>query len=263
MKWLRMYRLLIAASIRSRMEYRFNFWFSTLMAVIINVVEFLMLAVILLKFGHIKGWTMEECGYLYAVLTLSKAIYRTAASDVHHLEKYLVGGDLDALLLRPIPILLALMSQNFQLKAGELIQGTAILTICMGVMIRQGQMTWTAIPLTMVVIMSGAVLLFAIGLLTATAGFWILRIEELQNITEDAARTAAQYPMSIYPNWLQWLLIGGIPVAFANYLPSLYIVRQQMDWWIIPLSCAVAFLVLGAALAAWRVGISRYQSTGS
>lgn len=127
MTWIRMYALLVRASIRSRMQYKFNFWFSTLMAAIISVVEFLMLAVILLKFGHIKGWTLAEAGYLYAVLSLSKAIYRMFASDVHHLEKYLVTGTLDGLLLRPIPILLALMSQNFSIRLGEVVQGTAIL----------------------------------------------------------------------------------------------------------------------------------------
>ncbi|MBG9795450.1 ABC transporter permease [Paenibacillus dendritiformis] len=263
MTWIRMYALLVRASIRSRMQYKFNFWFSTLMAAIISVVEFLMLAVILLRFGHIKGWTLAEAGYLYAVLSLSKAIYRMFASDVHHLEKYLVTGTLDGLLLRPIPILLALMSQNFSIRLGEVVQGTAILSICIGTLMQQGQITWTAVPLTLIVILSGAVLLFAIGLLTASFGFWITRIEELQNITEDAARTAAQYPMSIYPSWLQGLLLSIIPVGFANYVPSLYILRNSYGIWLIGLSVLIAAGLFALALRVWRIGLARYQSTGS
>ncbi|MCM3341790.1 ABC-2 family transporter protein [Paenibacillus sp. MER TA 81-3] len=263
MKWIHMYALLVRASIRSRMQYKFNFWFSSIMAAIINVVEFLMLAVILLKFGHIKGWSLAEAGYLYAVLSLSKALYRMFASDVHHLEKYLVTGSLDSLLLRPVPVLLALMSQNFSIKFGELIQGIAILAFSMGTMMQIGQITWTALPLTVIVILSGSVLLFAIGLLTATAGFWITRIEELQNITEDAARTAAQYPMSIYPKWLQGLLISVIPVGFANYMPSLYILRHEAGIWLVGLSILVALALFTIALRAWKIGLARYQSTGS
>jgi len=263
MNWFRMYRILIMASIRSRMQYRFNFWFSTVMAALVSVIEFMMLAVILMKFGQIHGWTMVDCGYLYAVVTLSKAIYRSMASDVHHLEQYLMTGDLDKLLLKPVPILLALMTQNFSIRVGELIQGIAILAVCMNALMQEGKLTWQAIPLTLVVIVSGAVLLFAIGLVTATMGFWITRVEVLQNITEDAAHTAARYPMSIYPGWLQWLFIGGIPIAFVNYYPTLYIVKQQLSWWIIASSCAVSLLVLGIGLAFWRIGITRYQSTGS
>lgn len=263
MRWLQMYQLLVRASIRCRMQYKFNFWFSTAMAALINVVEFLMLAVILLKFGHIKGWSLAEAGYLYAVLTLSKALYRMFASDVHHLESYLVSGNLDSLLLRPVPVLLALMSQNFSIKFGELIQGTAILVLSMYSLMQQGQITWTALPFTILIILSGAVLLFAIGLLTATAGFWITRIEELQNITEDAARTAAQYPMSIYPKWLQGLLIGMIPVAFANYIPSLAIIRHEIGFWAVGLSVGVACGLFAVAIAVWKIGLARYQSTGS
>ncbi|BBH22186.1 multidrug ABC transporter permease [Paenibacillus baekrokdamisoli] len=263
MKWLRMYRLLVVASLRSRMQYKFNFWFSSVMAALINVVEFAMLAVILLRFGHIKGWSLAEAGYLYAVLTLSKAIYRTFASDVHHLEKYLVNGELDHLLLRPIPVLLGLMSQNVSFRIGEVIQGLTVLIICMSTLFHEGQLSWLTVPLTIVVILSGSLLLFGIGLLTATAGFWLTRIEELQNITEDAARTAAQYPLSIYPKWMQGLLLGVIPVAFANYVPSLYILRGEGGIGLVAAAIAVAFLVFGVSLILWRHGLTRYQSTGS
>lgn len=263
MKWLRMYKLLVVASLKSRMQYKFNFWLSTAMAALVSIVEFLMLAVILMKFGHIKGWSLAEAGYLYATLTISKALYRSFASDVHHLEKYLVSGELDNLLLRPVPVLLGLMSQNVFFRVGELLQGTVLLVVCMRILFLEGQLAWTAIPLTIVVIGSGALLLFGIGLLTATVGFWITRIEELQNITEDAARTAVQYPLTIYPKWMQGLLLTFIPVAFASYIPSLYIIRGQAGLWLVAASMAVAVAVFGFGLFMWRFGIKRYQSTGS
>ncbi|WP_219835552.1 ABC transporter permease [Paenibacillus sp. R14(2021)] len=263
MNELRMYKLLVAASLRSRMQYKFNFWFSTIMAAVINIVEFAMLAAVLLKFGHIKGWSLSEAGYLYAVLTLSKAIYRTVASDVHHLEKYLVSGELDNLLLRPVPILLGLMSQNVSFRIGELIQGGVVLILCMRAMFLNGQLSWTAIPYTLIVIIFGSLLLFAIGLLTASVGFWMTRIEELQTITEDAARTAAQYPLSIYPKWMQGMLLSAIPVAYANYVPSLYILRGHGSVWLIIASAAAACLLFAAGLVLWKRGLTKYQSTGS
>lgn len=263
MRWVRLYRLLVAASIRSRMQYKFNFMLSSVMSLIISVVEFLLLAVILLKFQHIRGWTLEEAGYLYAILSLSRSIYRSLASDVHHLEHYLMSGEMDNLLIRPVPVLLALMSRNFNIRFGEILQGLGILVICMGRLMEKGQITWTAIPWTVLAIASGTVLLFAIGLITASFGFWITRVEELQNITEDAARTAVQYPLVIYPKWLQGILIGLIPVAFANYLPSLFIIRHTYGPWIIWASVAVSCTLFMAAMRLWNVGISRYQSTGS
>lgn len=263
MSGLRMYGLLFRASIRSRMQYRFNFWFSSVMSAIISIVEFLMLAVILLKFGHIQGWSLAEAGWLYSVLSLSRAIYRTVASDVHNIESYLVSGDLDGLLLRPIPVLTALMSRNVSIRFGEVFQGIAVLVVSMSTLMREGQIGWLSVPLTLFVMMSGALLLFSIGLLTASAGFWLTRITELQNITEDAARTAVQYPVSIYPRWLQGILVGIIPVGFANYMPGLFVLRGDTGWWMLPLTAGIAAALFALSLFVWRFGISRYQSTGS
>ena len=76
---------------------------------------------------------------------------------------------------------------------------------------------------------------FSIGLATATLGFWTTRIEELQVLTEDAARTAAQYPLTLYPKWMSTLLLSAIPVGFVNYIPSLYLLRGEGGAWVLAL----------------------------
>ncbi|TDF95827.1 ABC transporter permease [Paenibacillus piri] len=263
MNMIRMYGLLIRASIRSRMQYKWNFWFSTVLAALINAMEFLLISLILWKFGSLKGWSIYEIGYLYATILLSKAFYRSLANDVHHIEKYLISGDLDQLLIRPIPLLLALMSQNFRVMAGEYVQSCVILTICMQKMMQTGQIGWWAIPQTLALVLIGSVILFAIGLGTATVGFWITRVSDLQNVTEDAARTAVQYPMELYPMWLRGILLTVIPMGVANYVPALYVLRHDFGHWLLPATLAFAVLFLGIMLRFWKLGISRYQSTGS
>ncbi|MDR6552117.1 ABC-2 family transporter protein [Paenibacillus qinlingensis] len=260
---IRLFMLLIKASLRSRMQYKFNFVFSTIMASFIQISEFLMVALVMMKFGNIKGWTLYEVGYLYGVIMISKAIYRTLASDVHHLEKYLVSGDLDAILIRPVPVLVALMTQNSRIQFAEIGQGLILLIISMNALQANGQIGWIAIPQTGFMILTGAVILFAIGLATAAAGFWLTRIEFLQNMTEDASHTAARYPLSIYPKWLQGALLVLVPVGFVNYIPTLYVLRHQGGVELLFGTLAVSLAVLGLAMYFWKLGLSRYQSTGS
>ncbi|MGG6312620.1 ABC transporter permease [Paenibacillus macerans] len=261
--WLRLYRLLIRTSVKSRMQYKFNFMLGSVLAALIQISEFLMVAIVLDRFGAIQGWSVYEIGYLFAVMTLSKTLYRTFADEVHHLERYLVGGDLDQLLTRPLPVLLALMPQNFRLMLGEVLQGGFILCWSLGAMILSGQVGWSAAVWTPFVILTGAAILFSIGLATATLGFWTTRITELQNITEDAARTAAQYPLTLYPKWMSSLLLFAIPVGFVNYVPSLFILRGEIGPWILAATAGVAVICLAASLRFWRFGITKYQSTGS
>lgn len=259
----KLYMLLIKASLRSRMQYKFNFLFSTAMASCVHISEFLMVALVMMRFGNIMGWTLYEVCYLYGVIMIAKAIYRTLASDVHHLEKYLVSGDLDALLIRPVPVLLALMTQNSRVLFAEIGQGLILLGIAMKPLMASGQIGWTAIPLTALIICTGAIILFAIGLATAAAGFWLTRIEYLQNMTEDATHTAARYPLSLYPKWLQGALMVIVPVAFVNYIPALYILRHQGGIWMLLGTAGIACAALWLAMRFWKLGLSRYQSTGS
>ncbi|WNR43957.1 ABC transporter permease [Paenibacillus roseipurpureus] len=260
---IRLFLLLIKASLKSRMQYKFNFIFSTLMAACIQLSEFLMVALVMMRFGEIKGWSLYEVSYLYGVMMLAKAIYRTLASDVHHLEKYLVSGDLDAILIRPVPVLLALMTQNSRLLIAEIAQGLLLLVVSMRALLQSGQIGWSAIPYTVFIILTGAVILFAVGLATAAAGFWLTRIEALQNMTEDASQTAVRYPLSLYPKWLQGALLVVVPVAFVNYIPSLFILRHQGGAGMLLGTMGVAVAALWLAMRIWQIGLSRYQSTGS
>lgn len=261
--WLKLYRTLVTSSIRSHMQYKLNFILSSVLAALIQIAEFLMIAIVLNRFGAIQGWSLHEVGYLFGIMTLSKTLYRTLANDVHHLENYLVSGDLDQLLTRPVPVLFALMSQNFRLMFGEVLQGGFITLWAMSAMMSNGQITWVAIPYTLFIIVTGAVILYSIGLSTATFGFWITRINELQTLTEDSAGTAARYPLLIYPNWLRSFLLIVVPVGFVNYVPAMFIVRGELGPWILLVIAGVAALCLAASLKFWTYGISKYQSTGS
>lgn len=261
--WLDLYAVLIRSSIRSRMQYKLNFILGTVLAAVIQIAEFLMIAIVLNKFGAIKGWSLYEVGYLFAVMTLSKTLYRTFASDVHHLENYLTTGELDQLLTRPVPILMALMSQNIRLMPGELLQGGTILYWSMHGLMAGGQITWVALPYTLLAIITGAVILFSIGLATAAVGFWITRINELQTLTEDAAQTAVRYPLILYPAWLRSILLVILPVGFVNYVPSLFILRGEYGPWLICAIAVLAGLCLALSLKLWKFGLTRYQSTGS
>ncbi|WP_209862684.1 ABC transporter permease [Paenibacillus shirakamiensis] len=261
--WLKLYMILIRSSLQSRMQYKFNFILSTMLAAMIQIAEFLMVALVLYKFGAIRGWTVYELGYLFAIMTLSKTIYRSLASDVHHLENYLVEGQLDQLLTRPVPVLFALMTQNFRLMLGEILQGSFLLIWSMRHMMNSGQLHAMSIPYTLLMILSGATILFAIGLATASAGFWTTRIQELQTLTEDAAQTAAKYPLHIYPSWLKSFFLFVVPVGFVNYVPSLFILHGEYGLWLLLITVGVSLLLLILSLQFWSYGLSKYQSTGS
>jgi ABC-2 type transport system permease protein len=75
------------------------------------------------------------------------------------------------------------------------------------------------------------------------------------------------YPLNIYAGWLRRLLAFVVPLAFVNYFPALYILRQPdpLDApaflrFASPVVAAVSVLV---AREVWMFGVRHYRSTGS
>lgn len=263
MNGLRISWLLYRINVRARMQYRISFLLTTLLASVVTIAEFLGLAVVLHAFGAIKGWNVWEIGYLYGVLMTAKYLYRSFGSAINNFEPYLVNGLLDQLLLRPMPLLLSVMTSRTRMVGGELLQSMTVLGICLGKLMRDGAVGWTALPATAFVICTGTVIMFAVGLATAAAGFWTTRTEDLSVLTDNASTTACQLPLSLFPDWLRTLLLTVIPFGFINYVPAMFIVRSEWGFWTLPATAGAAALSLAGALALWRIGVRKYQSTGT
>jgi ABC-2 type transport system permease protein len=88
-------------------------------------------------------------------------------------------------------------------------------------------------------------------------------VEDLSVLTDNATTTACQLPLSLFPDWLRTLLLAVIPFGFINYVPAMHIVKGEWGGWTLPLTGAVAALSLAAALWLWRIGVAKYQSTGT
>lgn len=246
------------------MEYKFSFLSSTLLMMVLQALDFLLVAAILLKFDHIKGWNLYEVGYLYAISMMVLSLYRTLANEFHTFEKYTVHGEFDQLLTRPVSPLLILFSRSLYLhQIGGFLQGVLILWVSLWGMQEAGQPVGAALLYLPVSLAAGALIVFSLGLSTATIAFWTVRINEFLPFTVYAPLNASSYPMHIYPGWLKGLLFSVLPVAFISYVPALYLFGKGGAWWHLLLPPLVGIAAVWLALRFWRFGISRYHSTGS
>lgn len=262
---LTLYRKLIGASIRSQMEYKFSFIFSMLLWGLLTGMDFVLVAAILYKFNYIRGWNVYEIGYLYGITSISTALYRLIGSEIHTFEKYTVQGEFDQLLTKPVSPLLILCTRQFNLtRLGGVLQGVILVIFSLwGLNNTAGQFPWESVAYLPVAIVSGTMVIMAIGLATATIAFWTVRISELQVFTMYAPTTASNFPLSLYPGWLKGLLFTILPVAFVAYVPALTLFHKGGAGFNLILSPIVAIVALGMALKFWNWGIRHYHSTGS
>ncbi|MFZ5826825.1 MAG: ABC transporter permease [Bacillota bacterium] len=258
-----LYFRLLGASIRSRMQYKWDFLLTAVLYALITAVDFLTVAAILHRYHSVAGWTLYEVALLSGLASASQGLYRVFAAELDTFDKYLVGGEYDGLLIRPWPPLLSLLARNFDIgRIGAAVQGYLVITIGLAGVLAQGAPGWLAFYVYLLPL-SGAVIVTAISIAVAGIGFFITRINDLQTFAIGAPITAAAYPADIFPRWLRGLLTGLLPVTAIGYIP----VRFALGKGGTLLHLAVPFLAAAAAITValhvYRWGERRYQSTGS
>jgi ABC-2 type transport system permease protein len=259
-----LYWKLFKASIKSQMEYKIAFVAELFVFMLLQALDYVLVAAILMKFDTVGGWNLYEVGYLYSISAMVRSLYRVFCNDIHNFEKYTVQGEFDQLLTRPVSPLLLLFSRGiYWNQIGGFLQGVLILIFCSWGLHARGVDIVPALLYLPVSLVSGALIVFSLGLATATIGFWTVRINEFLAFTHYGPLNAASYPMNIYPGWLRGILFTVIPVAFITYVPALSLFDKGGSGWLLLISPLVALAITLVTLRFWQFGIRHYHSTGS
>jgi ABC-2 type transport system permease protein len=109
---------------------------------------------------------------------------------------------------------------------------------------------------------------FGINLAIATSSFWFIRNDTLRWVIMSLEQEFSRYPISIYQRGVRVILAFVLPFAFMNYFPATFLLHKHEDGLhlnpIVGLfTPVVGACVLAAAYAFWRIGLNRYQGTGS
>lgn len=263
-EFLRAYCLLVATSLKSAMQYRFSFVATVIGTGLISLVDFLMLAAILLRFKSVGGWTVYEVALLYGMSSAALGLFRTCGSQIHDFDAYLVNGELDGLLTRPWDPLFFLLARKFDAgRLGQPVQALVVTALATVHLVRRGALSPLGAAAVPLFIVNGTLVYAGISIATATIGFWTTRIDDLQPITIYAPSTAAEYPLGVFPTWLRGLLYTILPVALTNYLPLSCLLGKGVPWYVLLLCPAATGVYLALVWRFWRYGLRKYSSTGS
>jgi len=118
------------------------------------------------------------------------------------------------------------------------------------------------------VALGGALIDAGIALAIAAASFWFVKIDALTWVMMSLEQDFSRYPISIYSRGVRVVMAFIFPFAFMNYFPATYLLHKvesglQLNPAVGLLTPIVGAVWLGAAYLLWRVGLNKYQGTGS
>ncbi|MCM3444728.1 ABC transporter permease [Metabacillus halosaccharovorans] len=257
-----LYLNFLRKNIISKTQYKIDTILLPITVVIRELVSIVALYFILRNFGSLDGWNMEELLLLNSFTFLSYSICVLVFTGVRDFGVIIQQGDFDSYLTKPISPLFYLISKNSDIIAtiGHGLVGLLLFSYAyhkVGLAINFKNTIIIIIMLASGVLIQGSILL-----ISATFSFWTVKSFSIQNLLFNQTRSFITYPISIYPEFIQFLLTFVIPFSFVNYFPIKVLIGSVNNYFVIfpPLVGIICFWL---SLYFWKYGLRHYSSTGS
>jgi len=260
------YRRLAMSRVRAHFEYRVSFALQFIGAFLLNFLEFIAVLVIFHHISFLAGWSLPEVAFLYGSSAFMFKFADMLMTNMDRLPTIIRMGTFDQVLTRPLGTLGQVMTGDVDLRQiGAMTQGCLVFLYALG----HVHIEWTPERVAVLgsMLVSAAAIFCGIFVAMNSIAFWTTDAREVANSFTYGGQAFTEYPLHIFGVWMRRLMGYLIPLAFVNYLPSLYILGKG-DPTHTPvilrfLSPVVAVAVLAVAGAIWRVSVRHYRSTGS
>jgi ABC-2 type transport system permease protein len=210
------------------------------------------------------GFGLREVALLYGVSGIGIGIGDLVIGSVEQVGVHVRTGTLDAMMTRPVPLLVQICADQFQLRRlGRIAQAVAVF----GYGAYAVDWSGPRVAVAIVMLAASCVIFFAFFVTFSCVQFWVGDSSQFANAFTYGGNTMTPYPMTIFPREVLKGLTFVFPVAFVNWYPCLYLLDRPdpfgMPSWFAFLSPVVAALTLVVAGLVWRAGVRHYTSTGS
>ena len=261
------YRRLLGARVRSELKYRTSFLTSVLAQALVTFAD---CVVILALFGRVPslgGWDRGEVLVLYACSVMSFGLADAVVSPIEQTATYVREGTFDRLLVRPASVLGQILGDEFRLRdTGRLVQASLVLAVTLA----SGAAVVPSVPRGLFLVptvLCGAITFGGLFVAVNTVAFWFPGSKEVGNAFTYGGETVAHYPTHMFQPWFRRFVFFVVPVGVVTYMPGIFVLDAPnplgIPVWVQILSPLVFVPVCGVAALVWRLGLRRYESTGS
>ena len=260
---MKLYLKYIVLLLKSQLQYKASFAMTVITQFIQPFALFAGIYFLFERFGNIKGWTLYEVFFCYAVVGICFSIAKCFARGFDKFPDMIRTASFDQLLVRPRNTVLQVLGSGFDIKRiGHTIQGVLVL----GIAIAGANISWSPVKVIMIVnmIMGGSVIFSGVYMLQAAASFWTIDGLEVANIFTHGIKEHASYPLNIFPKWVTVIFTVIIPFGTVTYLPLQYLLGKTEGFgWFYAFLPLIGALFIFPCILVWRIGVRKYSSAGS
>jgi ABC-2 type transport system permease protein len=259
------YRVLVGSRVRSQVSYRTSFAVDVLASLLLAVVELAEVYVIFHNVDVLGGLDLPAALLVFGLSHLGFAVANAVAGTLDTMPTYIRTGTLEALMLRPQPVLAQVLTGEVTLKRlGAASVG--LVTLAAAVAVQDVDWTPARVVLLVTTPLCAAVVFASLFLAAGALQFWLVDAAEVTHSFTYGSAYASSFSSAVLPQPLRWAFAFVVPAAFTAYLPALAILGLPgpagLPAWLGWCTPVVAALSAVAALGLWRLGIRHYTGAG-
>lgn len=247
--------------LKTRLTYRADMLveiFSDLLFQAVNLIF------ILVVFGHtnlLSGWSKDEMVFIYGFFLVPFAIFGAFFNIWDFTDRYIVKGEMDRILTRPIHSLFQIILERMELESlFGVITG-------LGIMFYSGNKLGLSLhwydPFVFVVLVAGGALVYAgIFVALASIGFWSDSKTDIMPMMYNIGNYG-RYPVNIYNRIIRYVLTWILPFAFVGVYPSAYFLGRDEWYGYAFLTPVIGLIFFGLSVVLWNYGVTKYRGAGN
>ncbi|RIV13078.1 ABC transporter permease [Priestia flexa] len=251
----------ISQYIKTRLQYRADMVVEVVSDLLFQAVN---LIFILVVFGHtqfLNGWSREEIIFIYGFFLVPFAVFSSFFNIWDFNERYIVKGEMDRILTRPIHSLFQVILERMELESlFGAITGVAVMIYAGSIL--DLLFAWYDFFIFVLFVLGGALVYAGIFIALASIGFWSDARTSIMPTMYNIGNYG-RYPVDIYNNVIRYVLTWILPFAFVGVYPAAYFLGREEWYGYAFLTPVMGVIFFTLAIVLWNVGVKRYRGAGN
>jgi len=259
--YLRIYFLIEAQYIKSKMQYRDDFLISSVGMFFSSLTTIAIFWVLLNTIPDLAGWSFDQLVFIYAFYMLAISPMQILFDHFWQLRYHIIEGTFLKYYFRPLNMMFYYTSEMFDIKGiVQLLLGIAIFVYASINL----NVVWTVprLLLLLVSLISAALVTISIMVIASSAAFWIYNSYPVMDLAW-RLREYSAYPMTIFDGFFRILFTYIVPIGFIAFYPSQFFLETGSVSYLVYISPLVGMGFFALAYRVWTKGVNSYSGTGS
>ncbi|MCT2536310.1 ABC-2 family transporter protein [Aquibacillus koreensis] len=261
MRYISIFFQYVAQYMKTRLTYRVDMVIEIMSDLLFQAVNLVFILVVFSHTQFLSGWTRDEIIFIYGFFLVPYAIFGAFFNIWDFNERYIVKGELDRILTRPIHSLFQIILERMELESlFGVITGVAIMFYAGGRL--DLTVSWYDPFIFVMMVLGGAAVYAGIFILLACISFWSDSRTSIMPMMYNIGNYG-RYPVDIYNNVIRFVLTWILPFAFVGVYPSAYFLGRE-EWYNYAfLTPFVGIACLSISVVVWNIGVTKYRGAGN